>query len=251
MTAPGFQDQIPTTNWMYPVIDADGRACPKAFGQQPWPQTALLFTAEEVGGRSQGLDRRMAAARRATDPAARARVWRCLAPVRSAHRRRVVGHDARHPAIGRSGIVPGQSPYYRGVIVSFTLWQAALSTLLSVGSGASGRAGAGAARRLSRARAAAAAVRAADRPADAGRRSSAFVAVYGRAGWINRLHRRAGGTWPLQFIYGLAGILIAPCVLQPAAGDAAAAAGLGAPSPSEYLAAGRAARHALARKCSG
>ena len=56
MTGPGFQDVIPTTNWMYPVIAPSG-GLPEAFAQQAVPQTALLYTADEAAaGRKAWID---------------------------------------------------------------------------------------------------------------------------------------------------------------------------------------------------
>jgi len=56
MTGPGFQDVIPTTNWMYPVIAPSG-GLPEAFAQQPVPQPALLYTAAEAAaGRKAWID---------------------------------------------------------------------------------------------------------------------------------------------------------------------------------------------------
>lgn len=56
MTGPGFQDVIPTKNWMYPVIAPSG-GLPEAFAQQAVPQTALLYTADEAAaGRKAWID---------------------------------------------------------------------------------------------------------------------------------------------------------------------------------------------------
>jgi len=56
MISPGFQDQIPTTNWMYPVSDVTG-GLPKEFGQLVQPAKSLLFTPEEVAAhRKQWID---------------------------------------------------------------------------------------------------------------------------------------------------------------------------------------------------
>ncbi|HVR65884.1 MAG TPA: thiamine ABC transporter substrate binding subunit [Verrucomicrobiae bacterium] len=61
MTGPGFQDVIPTTNWMYPVIEPAG-GLPEAFAQQPVPQPALLYTADEAAaGRKAWIDEWLAA----------------------------------------------------------------------------------------------------------------------------------------------------------------------------------------------
>ncbi|MEH6629579.1 MAG: thiamine ABC transporter substrate binding subunit [Halopseudomonas aestusnigri] len=43
----GFQNQIPTGNWMYPVIDL-GDKLPSTFGELPKPTKALLFSPEEA-----------------------------------------------------------------------------------------------------------------------------------------------------------------------------------------------------------
>ncbi len=43
----GFQNQIPTGNWMYPVIDL-GDKLPSTFGELPKPAKALLFSPEEA-----------------------------------------------------------------------------------------------------------------------------------------------------------------------------------------------------------
>ena len=56
MITPAFQDQIPTTNWMYPVSDVTG-GLPKEFGQLVQPAKSLLFTPEEVAAhRKQWID---------------------------------------------------------------------------------------------------------------------------------------------------------------------------------------------------
>ncbi len=47
VVSPGFQDAIPTGNWMYPVIDL-GDGLPPAFAALPKPVRALLFAPEEV-----------------------------------------------------------------------------------------------------------------------------------------------------------------------------------------------------------
>lgn len=61
MTGPGFQDVIPTTNWMYPVIDTSG-GLPDAFAKLPVPQPALLYTPEEAkAGRKAWIDEWLAA----------------------------------------------------------------------------------------------------------------------------------------------------------------------------------------------
>ena len=43
----GFQQAIPTGNWMYPVIDL-GDALPPAFAALPVPSKTLLYAPEEV-----------------------------------------------------------------------------------------------------------------------------------------------------------------------------------------------------------
>ncbi|SFC02735.1 thiamine ABC transporter substrate binding subunit [Pragia fontium] len=45
ITTPAFQSQIPTTNWMYPVIDIP---LPEAFIETPKPVTTLEFSPQEV-----------------------------------------------------------------------------------------------------------------------------------------------------------------------------------------------------------
>jgi thiamine transport system substrate-binding protein len=61
MTGPGFQDVIPTTNWMYPVIETSG-GLPDAFAKLPVPQPALLYTPEEAqAGRKAWIDEWLAA----------------------------------------------------------------------------------------------------------------------------------------------------------------------------------------------
>jgi len=61
MTGPGFQDVIPTTNWMYPVIKPSG-GLPDAFAKLPVPQPALLYTPEEAeAGRKKWIDEWLAA----------------------------------------------------------------------------------------------------------------------------------------------------------------------------------------------
>ena len=56
MISPGFQDQIPTTNWMYPVSKPTG-GLPKEFGQLVQPAKSLLFAPEEVAAhRKQWID---------------------------------------------------------------------------------------------------------------------------------------------------------------------------------------------------
>ena len=47
VVSPGFQDAIPTGNWMYPVIDL-GDGLPSAFAALPIPDRALSFAPEEV-----------------------------------------------------------------------------------------------------------------------------------------------------------------------------------------------------------
>jgi len=56
MITPAFQDQIPTTNWMYPVSEPTG-GLPKEFGQLVQPGKSLLFSPEEVAAhRKQWID---------------------------------------------------------------------------------------------------------------------------------------------------------------------------------------------------
>jgi thiamine transport system substrate-binding protein len=56
MISPGFQDQIPTTNWMYPVSDVTG-GLPKEFGQLVQPAKSLLFAPDVVAAhRKQWID---------------------------------------------------------------------------------------------------------------------------------------------------------------------------------------------------
>jgi hypothetical protein len=127
MISPGFQDQIPTTNWMYPVI-APSAGLPEAFAQQSVPEPALLYGGGS-GGRAQGLDRRVAG----RDGQLMRPLWPGLA---------VLGAVGALIAAALSGMIAAAgdlnpasvlaNPYYRGVI-QFTLWQAALSTLLSIG----------------------------------------------------------------------------------------------------------------------
>jgi thiamine transport system substrate-binding protein len=47
MISPGFQDQIATGNWMYPVIEPTG-GLPPAFATLVQPGKALLMAPEEV-----------------------------------------------------------------------------------------------------------------------------------------------------------------------------------------------------------
>ena len=47
VVSPGFQDAIPTGNWMYPVIEL-GEGLPPAFAALPRPARALSFTPDEV-----------------------------------------------------------------------------------------------------------------------------------------------------------------------------------------------------------
>ena len=47
VVSPGFQDAIPTGNWMYPVIEL-GAGLPPAFAALPRPARALSFTPDEV-----------------------------------------------------------------------------------------------------------------------------------------------------------------------------------------------------------
>jgi thiamine transport system substrate-binding protein len=61
MVGPKFQDVIPTTNWMYPVIEPSG-GLPAAFAALPVPQPALLYTADEAAaGRKAWIDEWLAA----------------------------------------------------------------------------------------------------------------------------------------------------------------------------------------------
>jgi thiamine transport system substrate-binding protein len=56
MVSPAFQDQIPTTNWMYPVSDVTG-GLPKEFGQLVQPAKSLLFAPDVVAAhRKQWID---------------------------------------------------------------------------------------------------------------------------------------------------------------------------------------------------
>jgi thiamine transport system substrate-binding protein len=56
MVTTAFQDQIPTTNWMYPVVDPTG-GLPPEFGQLVRPARALLYPPEEVAPhRKQWID---------------------------------------------------------------------------------------------------------------------------------------------------------------------------------------------------
>ncbi len=47
MLSPGFQDQIPTSNWMLPAA-ATSAPLPAAFDALVKPEKTLLFTPEEV-----------------------------------------------------------------------------------------------------------------------------------------------------------------------------------------------------------
>ena len=47
MTGPGFQDQIPTNNWMWPA-GKTSQPLPDAFGKLVKPQTSLLLSSDEV-----------------------------------------------------------------------------------------------------------------------------------------------------------------------------------------------------------
>jgi thiamine transport system substrate-binding protein len=61
MIGPKFQDVIPTTNWMYPVIEPSG-GLPGAFATLPVPDPALLFSPEEAkAGRKAWIDEWLAA----------------------------------------------------------------------------------------------------------------------------------------------------------------------------------------------
>lgn len=56
MVSPGFQDVIPTTNWMFPVIDPTG-GLPPEFGKLVQPAKSLLFPPDEVAAnRKQWID---------------------------------------------------------------------------------------------------------------------------------------------------------------------------------------------------
>ncbi len=56
MVTTAFQDQIPTTNWMYPVVEPTG-GLPPEFGRLVQPAKALLFPPEEVAAhRKQWID---------------------------------------------------------------------------------------------------------------------------------------------------------------------------------------------------
>ena len=61
MLTPAFQEVIPTTNWMYPAA-LPQEALPEAFGTAIDPETALLYTPEEVlENRSAWVDEWLAA----------------------------------------------------------------------------------------------------------------------------------------------------------------------------------------------
>jgi len=47
MLSPGFQEVIPTAQWMYPAVDLPG-GLPDAYGRLVDPAKPLLFPAEEV-----------------------------------------------------------------------------------------------------------------------------------------------------------------------------------------------------------
>jgi thiamine transport system substrate-binding protein len=56
MVSTGFQDHIPTTNWMYPVIEPTG-GLPEEFGQLVQPTKSLLLPPETVAAhRKQWID---------------------------------------------------------------------------------------------------------------------------------------------------------------------------------------------------
>lgn len=56
MVSPAFQDEIPTTNWMFPAA-ATSAPLPDAFNTLVKPTRTLLFTPEEVArGRRQWID---------------------------------------------------------------------------------------------------------------------------------------------------------------------------------------------------
>lgn len=50
MLSPGFQEVIPTAQWMYPAVDLPG-GLPDAYGQLVDPAKPLLFPAEEVAAK--------------------------------------------------------------------------------------------------------------------------------------------------------------------------------------------------------
>lgn len=45
MLTPEFQNTLPTTNWMYPVIDTP---LPEVYNVLPVPKKSLQFSAQEV-----------------------------------------------------------------------------------------------------------------------------------------------------------------------------------------------------------
>ena len=47
MTGPGFQDHIPTGNWMFPAGETS-EPLPEAFGRLVQPDTTLMLPPEEV-----------------------------------------------------------------------------------------------------------------------------------------------------------------------------------------------------------
>lgn len=59
MVSPGFQQHIPTGNWMYPVIEAE---LPEGFKQLVQPARALSFDPEQVSSQRQGWLRQWLAA---------------------------------------------------------------------------------------------------------------------------------------------------------------------------------------------
>ena len=151
MTGPGFQDVIPETNWMFPAGKTEKPLNP-AFGKLVKPAKTLMFSPEEVAAEPQGLGRRMAGgdeqelsqsrvcpdglrkqasarSRRsgAHLPPAAHRRWRRSPSSSAARSLGLVVEGARDV----SGALAAFDSYLFRV-VRFTLWQAALSTVLSV-----------------------------------------------------------------------------------------------------------------------
>ena len=54
MLTPDFQNTLPTTNWMYPVIEVP---LPEVYNQLPLPQKSLQFSAQEVAKERQSWTR--------------------------------------------------------------------------------------------------------------------------------------------------------------------------------------------------
>lgn len=54
MLTPDFQNTLPTTNWMYPVIDVQ---LPEVYDQLPLPKKSLQFSAQEVAKERQSWTR--------------------------------------------------------------------------------------------------------------------------------------------------------------------------------------------------